>query len=97
MAFRASAHKGLICLPISDPRIYVVSKSGNMTLLESAVNREVGNAPYTEKRAAYEGSAYALTREVAEMAPDEWTFALMENRQRHLARRATKVWRSDFA
>jgi len=49
------------------------------------------------KRAAYEGSVYALTREVAEMAPDEWTFALMENRQRHLARHATQVWRSDFA
>ena len=73
------------------------NRIGNMTLLESAVNREVGNAPYTEKRAAYEGSAYSLTREVAEMAPDEWTFALMENRQRLLARRATQAWRSDFA
>ena len=73
------------------------NRIGNMTLLESAVNREVGNAPYTEKRAAYEGSVYALTREVVEMAPDEWTFALMENRQRLLARRATQVWRSDFA
>ena len=73
------------------------NRIGNMTLLESAVNREVGNAPYAEKCAAYEGSAYALTREVAEMAPDEWTFALMENRQRLLARRATQVWRSDFA
>ena len=73
------------------------NRIGNMTLLESAVNREVGNAPYTQKCAAYEGSAYALTREVAEMAPDEWTFALMENRQRLLARRATQVWRSDFA
>jgi len=31
MAFRASAHKGLICLPISDLRIYVVSKSGGTT------------------------------------------------------------------
>ena len=73
------------------------NRLGNMTLLESAVNREVGNAPYAEKCAAYEWSVYALTREVAEMAPDEWTFALMENRQRLLARRATQAWRSDFA
>ena len=73
------------------------NRIGNMTLLESAVNRDVGNAPYPEKRAAYEGSVYALTREVAEMAPEEWTFAFMENRQRHLAQRATQVWRSDFA
>ena len=56
------------------------SRIGNMTLLESAVNREVGSAPYAEKCAAYEGSDYALTREVAEIAPEEWTFALMENR-----------------
>ena len=73
------------------------NRIGNMTLLESAVNRDVGNAPYPVKRAAYEGSVYALTREVAEMAPEEWTFAFMENRQRHLAQRATQVWRSDFA
>ncbi len=63
------------------------NRIGNMTLLESAVNRDVGNAPYPVKRAAYEGSVYALTREVAEMAPEEWTFAFMENRQRHLAQR----------
>ena len=73
------------------------NRIGNMTLLESAVNRDVGNAPYPVKRAAYEGSVYALTREVAEMAPEEWTFAFMENRQRHIAQRATQVWRSDFA
>ena len=73
------------------------NRIGNMTLLESAVNRDVGNAPYPEKRAAYEGSVYALTREVAEMAPEEWNFAFMENRQRHLAQRATQVWRADFA
>ena len=73
------------------------NRIGNMTLLESAVNRDVGNAPYPEKRAAYEGSVYALTREVSEIAPEEWTFAFMENRQRHLAQRATQVWRSDFA
>ena len=73
------------------------NRIGNMTLLESAVNRSVGNAPYPEKRAAYERSVYALTREVSEIAPEEWSFAFMENRQRHLAQRATQVWRSDFA
>ena len=70
---------------------------GNTTLLESAVNRDVGSAPYSEKRAAYEQSAYVLTRQIAEMAPEEWTFAFMERRQRHLAQCAARVWRSDFA
>ena len=31
------------------------------------------------------------------MAPEEWTFVLMERRQQHLAQRAVQVWRSDFA
>ena len=74
-----------------------VNRIGNATLLESAVNRDIGSAPYADKRPAYERSAYALTRQVAEMAPEEWTFAFMENRQQHLAERAVQVWRSDFA
>ena len=74
-----------------------VDRIGNATLLESAVNRDIGSAQYSEKRSAYAQSAYALTRQVAEMAPEEWTFVLMERRQQHLAQRAVQVWRSDFA
>ena len=74
-----------------------LNRIGNTTLLESAVNRDIGSAMYAEKRPAYQLSAYALTRQVAEMAPEEWTFAFMEKRQRHLAQRAVRAWRSDFA
>ena len=74
-----------------------VERIGNATLLESTVNRDIGSAPYADKRPAYERSAYALTRQVAEMAPEEWSFAFMEKRQQHLAQRAVQVWRSDFA
>ena len=74
-----------------------INRIGNATLLESTVNREIGSATYAEKRPAYERSAYALTRQVAETAPEEWTFAFMERRQQHLARRAVRVWRADFA
>ena len=73
-----------------------VERIGNATLLEPAVNRDIGTAPYADKRPAYERSAYALTRQVAQMAPEEWTFAFMEKRQQHLAQRAVQVWRSDF-
>ena len=74
-----------------------IDRIGNMTLLESAANRRVGSRPWAVKRLAYEKSVYSLTRQVAEMAPDEWTFALMEERQRRLAERAVRIWRSDFA
>ena len=70
---------------------------GNLTLLERTLNREVGNAGYVAKRAAYEKSAYALTRAVADLALEEWSPALLEERQRRLAARAVQLWRSDFA
>ena len=73
-----------------------VERIGNATLLEPTVNRDIGSASYAEKRSAYERSDYRLTRQVSEMAPEEWTFALLEKRQQLLAERAVQVWRSDF-
>lgn len=74
-----------------------VYRLGNLTLLEPSRNRKVGNGVYPEKLAAYADSVYALTREIAEMAPTEWTPALVDERQRRLARHAVHVWRPDFA
>jgi len=73
-----------------------VERIGNATLLEPAVNRDIGNVSYADKRLAYERSTYTLTRQVAEMAPEEWRFAFVEKRQQDLAQRAAQVWRSDF-
>lgn len=70
---------------------------GNLTLLEKKANRDIGNRPYADKVAAYERSRYTLTRQVAEMAPEEWTPALIEHRQEKLAARAVQIWRADFA
>lgn len=70
---------------------------GNLTLLEKKANRDIGNRPYADKVAVYERSSYALTRQVAEIAPEEWTPALVEHRQKKLAARAVQIWRADFA
>ncbi len=75
----------------------LLGRIGNLTLLEAGLNREVGNAPYRTKRDAYTGSRYELTRQIAEMAPEEWTPRLLELRQRRLAKRVVRLWRSDFA
>ena len=77
-----------------EPNIY---RLGNLTLLEAPLNRSVGNSDYPEKRTAYAQSAYILTRDVAEAAPEQWTPELLEARQRRLARRGVQLWRSDFA
>ena len=74
-----------------------IDRLGNLTLLERALNREVGNAAYPAKRAAYASSTYALSREIADLAPDEWTPALLDERQRRLAARAVRLWRADFS
>lgn len=74
-----------------------VHRLGNLTLLEAAANRAVGAGGYAGKRAAYAASGYALTRRIPELAPEQWTPALLDARQRELADRAVRVWRSDFA
>jgi len=74
-----------------------VYRVGNLTLLEAALNRSVGNGEYTDKLSAYAQSTYRITRDVVEIAPEEWTPELLEARQRRLAERAVHIWRSDFA
>ena len=70
---------------------------GNLTLLEAAANRRIGNAPYVEKRDAYGESGYALARDISTRAPTEWTLAHLNERQAAMARRAVTIWRVDFA
>lgn len=74
-----------------------VYRLGNLTLLESSLNRRVANADYAEKVQAYAQSHYVLTRDVAEEAPEQWTPELLEKRQRRLAARGVHLWRADFA
>ena len=68
------------------------SRLGNMLLLEEGPNRNVGNAEYDVKRAAYGSSGYESTRNVAEDY-DEWTPERIDARQSAMARLATGIWR----
>lgn len=74
-----------------------VYRVGNLTLLERRANRDLANRPYPDKVEAYGKSDYALTRQVAEIAPGAWTPEQLDKRQRRLAERAVQIWRSDFA
>lgn len=74
-----------------------IYRLGNLTLLEPAANREVGNKSFAEKREAYQTSFYALTRQIPQLAPEQWTLEILEERQRRLATRAIHLWRVDFA
>lgn len=69
-----------------------VYRLGNMALIESGPNREIGNADFVTKKAAYTVSTLSLTRKVAE-ENEGWTPSRIEARQRALAKIATSVWR----
>ncbi len=60
-----------------------------------AINAWIGNTADREKVVEYGKSAYALTREVSELAPEGWNWALLERRQALMADRATYLWRVD--
>lgn len=74
-----------------------IDRLGNLTWLEPAVNRALGNADIERKVEAYRASRYALTQRLPEVIGDAWTPARLEARQAAMARRAVHVWRSDFA
>ncbi len=72
-----------------------VYRLGNMILLNATQNKDLGNAPYAQKRAIYEKSDYSLTRYVAEHY-DAWTSDKVKSFQKHLAKQAKSIWRIDF-
>jgi len=65
---------------------------GNLTLLQSGVNNDIGNAPYPEKRAMFESSAFAITRKLASEHA-EWTPERVASHQNWMATQATAIWR----
>ena len=63
---------------------------GNMTLLSTKANSQLGCAPFSEKKKVYAQSTFLLTQEVAESAT--WGPKEVGQRQQELAALAKKVW-----
>lgn len=64
---------------------------GNMTLLESNANRELGNQGYGIKRKTYKQSSFQITSKAGEENAD-WNAERLANRQRWMAKQATSIW-----
>jgi uncharacterized protein with ParB-like and HNH nuclease domain len=73
----------------------MIYRLGNMTLLESDANRDIGNAEYAVKLEAYRKSDFQLTRAVAEHY-NTWNERKVEARQKKMADIASSIWRVDF-
>jgi hypothetical protein len=69
-----------------------VYRIGNMTPLEAAANRDIGNKSYEEKKGIYGQSGFEITQRVA-LDHLEWTPDRIASRQKWLASQATAIWR----
>jgi hypothetical protein len=67
---------------------------GNLTLLATGANQDIGNAPFATKRPTYAASAFAITRKVAADNAD-WTPERIAARQNWMAHQAATLWRID--
>ena len=68
---------------------------GNMTLLSSATNRELGNVGFSARRSVYRQSEFSITTKLAEEF-DTWTMDKIRSRQAWMARQATSIWHVSF-
>ena len=69
-----------------------VYRLGNLTLLETDLNRSTGNSPFADKKAVYARSGFTLTQRVGS-DNQEWTVDRIAARQRWMAKQATSIWR----
>lgn len=73
----------------ADANIYRI---GNMTLLETTLNRDIGNSAFDVKRAAFETSMFETTKRIA-VDNTDWTASRIQARQNAMAKVAISIWR----
>ena len=67
---------------------------GNMTLLGTDRNRDLGRKVFSEKKNVYVDSHYVITRELSEY--NVWGLEQIRERQTNLAKIAAKTWPLSF-
>lgn len=72
----------------------VVYRLGNITVLETRLNKEVGNHSYQKKAPIYKKSAFSIAKNLPDNY-DEWDENKVNARQKHMANIASAIWRID--
>lgn len=67
-----------------------VYKLGNLLILESSINQNVGNSIFDTKKQQYKKSSLHYPKQVA--FEKNWDFTTIEERQKQMAKRAVQVW-----
>ena len=65
---------------------------GNMTLLESTFNKEIGNLGYEQKKESFKESKIKITQYISEHF-EIWDEDKIISRQKHLAKSALGIWK----
>ena len=65
---------------------------GNLTILATADNRDLGNTGFANKLEIYRNSKLVITRKISEEY-DAWTEEKIRSRQEWMAKQATGIWR----
>jgi Protein of unknown function (DUF1524)/Protein of unknown function DUF262 len=65
---------------------------GNMALLETTLNRDIGNASYEAKRPVFANSMFETTQKIS-ADNDDWNPQRVAARQNALAKTAISIWR----
>jgi len=73
----------------------LIYRIGNMTPLETAQNRDLGNSDYPSKRIAYKTSCFQITQAIAKHY-ETWDEQKIESRQKQLSNMACSLWKIEF-
>lgn len=73
----------------TDANIY---RLGNMTLLETSLNRDIGNVAFETKLVAFADSMFETTKKIV-VDNDDWTPQRINARQNAMAKVAISIWR----
>ncbi|MGQ7848143.1 DUF262 domain-containing protein [Granulosicoccus sp. 3-233] len=64
---------------------------GNMAIMSSGSNSDIGNASFSKKKSAYKDSSFYFTEQLS--SSPEWTKDKIESRQKEMAQVAVKHWK----
>ncbi|WP_211173260.1 DUF262 domain-containing protein, partial [Brasilonema bromeliae] len=88
------SEKWLVEFPKTDYNQYIY-RLGNMTLLDSSINRKVGNTSFQDKCAtAFSTSQLEITKEIINYRV--WSPKQVEERQSKMAEAACQIWRLGY-
>jgi hypothetical protein len=68
----------------------LVSRLGNLTLLDSRLNQTIQNGPFVSKIPSYKNSDILLTKDLLNY--DRWDRTTIDQRQESLAQKAVAIW-----